>query len=139
MNAKQELYEFIQARHLAVLATVSPSGAPEAALVGIAVTPDLKLIFDTVKSTRKYQNLCLNPRIAFVIGLEGEVTVQYEGVAEELHGEALATGKTIYFAAWPDGPEREKWPGIVYFIVRPTWARLADYRTTPERISEIMF
>jgi uncharacterized protein YhbP (UPF0306 family) len=136
---KRELYEFIEARRLAVLATVSPSNAPEAALAGVAVTPNLELIFDTVKNTRKYQNLRSNPRIAFVIGLEGEVTVQYEGVAEELGGEALARCKSIYFANWPDGREREKWPGIVYFIVRPTWVRLADYSTMPERIAEMTF
>ena len=41
---KRKLYDFIAAQRFAVVATISASGVPEAALVGIAVTPDLELI-----------------------------------------------------------------------------------------------
>jgi len=32
------------------------------------VTPELEIIFDTVKSSRKYPNLKKNPLVAWVIG-----------------------------------------------------------------------
>jgi hypothetical protein len=47
-----------------VLTTATNSGQPEAALVGFAVTPVLEIIFDTVRSSRKYPNLKENPRVA---------------------------------------------------------------------------
>jgi hypothetical protein len=44
--------------------------------VGIAVSRKLEIIFDTVNSSRKYDNLPANQAASFVIGWEGEVTVQ---------------------------------------------------------------
>jgi general stress protein 26 len=124
---------------LAVLATVAEDGQPEAALMGVAVTPQLEIVFDTVKSSRKYPNLKKNPRVALVVGCTTEVTVQYEGVAEELAGEELAKYKKIYFGAFPDGPVRESWPGITYFVVRPTWVGYCDYDPESRRIEERKF
>ncbi len=62
------LYEFISKSKYAVLATVIPANLPEAALAGIAETQDVKIIFDTVSTSKKYKNLIKNPFIAFVIG-----------------------------------------------------------------------
>ena len=138
MNLK-EVFQFMNSGRLAVLATVGEGQQPEAALMGFAVTPQLEIVFDTVKSSRKYPNLKKNPRVAWVIGCTTEVTVQYEGVAEELHGEELAKYKKIYFAAFPDGPVRESWPGITYFVVRPKWVRYCDYNPGKNRIEEKEF
>jgi general stress protein 26 len=135
----QEVYEFMNKERLAVLSTVTDSGQPQAALMGMAVTPQLEIIFDTVKSSRKYPNLKKNPCVAWVVGCTTEVSVQYEGLAEELAGEELAKYKKIYFAAFPDGPVRESWPGITYFVVRPTWARFCDYNPESQRIEERKF
>ncbi len=100
-----EVYQFMRSERLGVLATVSEEARPEAALMGYAVTPQLEIIFDTVKTSRKYPNLKKNPQVAWVIGCATEVTVQYEGVAEELDGEELAKFKKTYFAAFPEGPD----------------------------------
>jgi hypothetical protein len=86
MNIEQ-LYAFMNGESLAGLSTVTANCEPGAALVGFAVTPLLEIIFDTVKSSRKYPNLKANPRMAWVIGCTTEVTVQFEGLAEELTGE----------------------------------------------------
>ena len=134
-----EVFQFMNSQRLAVLATVGEPMRPEAALMGFAVTPELKIIFDTVKSSRKYPHLKKNPRVAWVIGCTTEVTVQYEGVAEELAGEELAKYKKTYFAAFPDGPARESWPGITYFVVRPEWVRYCDYNPPTRRIEEMRF
>ena len=68
-----------------------------------------------------------------------EITVQYEGIAEELEGIELAKYKKIYFAEFTDGPVRESWPGITYFVVRPKWVRYCDYNPAKRRIEEKTF
>jgi general stress protein 26 len=138
----QEVYEFMNKERLAVLSTVTDSGQPQAAFMGMAVTPQLEVIFDTVKSSRKYPNLKKNPRVAWVVGCTTEVSVQYERLAEESVVEELAKYKQIYFAAFPhfpDGPARERWPGITYFVVRPTWVRFCGYKPESQRIEERKF
>lgn len=111
MNVK-EVHEFMNKERLAVLSTVTDSGQPQAALMGMAVTPPLEIIFDTVKSSRKYPNLKKNPRVAWVVGCTTEVSVQEEGLAEEFAREELSKYKKIYFATFPDGPVRESRPAL---------------------------
>jgi hypothetical protein len=135
---RDELYAFIKARPLAVMASVSAKGAPEAALVGIAVTPELELVFDTLDATRKYPNLKRDPRIAFVIGWDGEETLQYEGLADEPEGDELERLKTLYFAAVPDGAARQDWPGLTYIRAKPRWIRFSSYYR-PRRVDEMRF
>lgn len=134
-----DVYQFIAKNRLGVLGTIVHSGAPQSALVGIAVTADLEIIFDTVKSSRKYPNLIARPTCCFVIGWTGEQTVQYEGHAEELKGPELEHYQKTYFQAWPDGPARLSWPGIVYFVVRPIWIRYSDFDQNPPFIREFTF
>lgn len=128
--------EFAVSQRLAVVATVSPSNEPQAALMGVAMTPDLEIVFDTRNTTRKYRNLLANPRVALVIGCTSGISVQYEGVAEELSGDGLARYLPVYFAAFPDGVERQNWPGMTYFLVRPRWLRYSDYGQRPPCIRE---
>jgi len=135
----EEVFQFMNRERLAVLATVDEKGQPQAALMGFAVTPTLELIFDTVRTSRKYPNLKKNPQVAWVIGCTTEITVQYQGLAEELSGDELAKYKKTYFAAFPDGPMRESWPGITYFVVRPKWVRYCDYHPATRRIEEERF
>lgn len=133
-----DLYTFLSQWKLGVLGTMGPTG-PQSALVGIAVTRELEIVFDTVKSSRKYPNLVASPKCSFVVGWAGEQTVQFEGEAEELKPPQLAMYRETYFKAWPDGPERMAWPGIVYFVVRPTWVRYSDFDRNPPLIQEFTF
>jgi general stress protein 26 len=131
---KAELLVFMRAQKWAVEASVASDGAPQAAVIGVAVTDDLELVFDTLADTRKAQNLRRSAKIALVLGWDEEQTVQYEGVADEPIGEELVRAKHAYFERFPDGPEREKWPGILYFRVRPTWIRYSDFRGDAPKI-----
>jgi uncharacterized pyridoxamine 5'-phosphate oxidase family protein len=135
----QEVFRFMDSERLGVLTTATKSGHPQAALMGFAMTPELEIIFDTVRSSRKYPNLKENPRVAWVVGRTTEVTVQYEGEAEELEGEALVKYKPIYFQKFTDGPARENWAGMTYFVVRPKWVRYCDYHLGSQRIEEQRF
>jgi hypothetical protein len=58
-------------------------------------------------------------------------------VADEPGGAELARLKAAYFARFPDGREREAWPGIAYVRVRPTWARFSDFRGPEPRVVEL--
>ena len=122
----EQLYQFIHASRLGVLSTIAPNGAPQSAVVGIAVAPNLSIVFDTLKSTRKYANLKADPRCSMVIW-EGEVTVQYEGIATEPEGEALTEAKGIYFPTWPSCVEHQNWPGITWFLISPMCIRYSDF------------
>jgi pyridoxine/pyridoxamine 5'-phosphate oxidase len=125
---RSELYAYLRQQRLAVQASTAPSGTPQAAVVGYAVSERLEIIFDTVGTTRKMTNLRKNPAIALVIGWQDEQTVQIEGIADEPQGEDLARLKRIYFEAFPDGVARQSWPDITYVRVRPRWVRHSDYR-----------
>lgn len=120
------LLTFLRNHRHCVEASVAARGGPQAAVVGYAVSDRMELIFDTLASTRKAQNLRRDPRIAVVVW-SGEQTLQLEGVADEPTGEDLLRLKRIYLAAFPDGVERESWPGISYVRVRPNWARFSDF------------
>ncbi len=126
---REELLSFLRRHRYAVQASTAADGAPQAAVIGIAISDQLELVFDTVGTSRKGQNLRRDPRIALVVGWDDEQTVQLEGLADEPSGEDLARLKAVYFARFPDGPDREQWPDISYFRVRPTWARYSDFAT----------
>jgi hypothetical protein len=139
---KQELLAFLRSHKYAVQASVSTDLAPQAALVGFAVTEQLEIIFDTLESTRKVANLKANFRIALVIGgwLDGdERTVQYEGEADFPTGEELKRLKKVYFAAFPDGPARQAWPGIAYVRTKPLWVRFSNFNVSPPEVFEFSF
>ena len=87
---RPEIYYFLRSHRYGVLSGVSADGLPQSALVGIAIITMLDIVFDTLKSSRKYPNLLREPRCSFVIGWTGEQTLQLEGVAEEPSGDELA-------------------------------------------------
>ena len=136
---KNQLFAFMKKHRLAVLSTADAHGQPQSALIGIAVSPELEIIFDTVKSSRKYGNLIKNSAVAFVVGCTGDETLQYQGIATELSGTELKRYQPIYFDTFKDGPSRLTWSGICYFAVRPTWIRFSDYGDTPTLIEEFKF
>jgi len=123
---RADLLAFMRQTPYWVQATVASTGAPQAAVVGVVVTDDLELFFDTLSTSRKFENLRLNPRAAFVMW-EGERTVQYEGMADEPQGEELARLKRLYFSRFPNGRRREQWPDTVYLRVKPSWLRYSDF------------
>ena len=139
MVTRDALLEFMRSEKYAVQASASPSGAPQAAVVGIAVTDHLEIVFDTLASSRKAPNLRANPAIALVIGgtRDGdERTVQYEGTADEPSGGELEHLLAVYYARFPEGPERRSWPGLIYVRVKPTWIRYSNFNSQPPEIVE---
>lgn len=134
-----DIYSFMAKYRYGVVSSIARSGFPQSALVGIAITSQLEIIFDTIKSSRKYPNLIERPNCSFVVGWGAEQTVQFEGTAIQPKGSDLKRYQEAYFAVWPDGPARANWPGITYFVVQPKWIRFSDYDQHPPRIEEIAF
>jgi general stress protein 26 len=122
------MLQFIRRHRYAVQASTASDGAPQAAVVGIAISDRLEVLFDTLGTSRKAQNLRHEPRVALVVGWDDEQTLQLEGIADEPSGDELQRLKRVYLAAFPDGIEREGWPDITYVRVRVTWARYSDFR-----------
>lgn len=135
-----QVLEFMRSNRYAVVSSLSDAGAPQSALVGIAVTPELDVIFDMLKASRKYANLTARPACSLVIGgWSGEQTVQLEGEAFEPSGEERVRCQEIYFGAWPDGRERMQAPTITFLVVRPRWIRYSDFDQRPPLIQEFRF
>jgi uncharacterized pyridoxamine 5'-phosphate oxidase family protein len=130
------LLDFLRRNRLCVQATASGSGEPQAAVVGFGVSDDLEVVFDTLDTTRKVANLRERPQVALVVGWDEGQTAQIRGVADEPTGAEFERLKRVYFAAYPDGPERLSWKGITYVRVRPTWVRFSDFRPGNQRIVE---
>jgi pyridoxine/pyridoxamine 5'-phosphate oxidase len=139
---RETLHTFLRSHRWAIEATSSLIGEPQAAIIGVAVTQELELVFDTLASSRKAANLRANPRIAFVIGGWNDAdprTVQYQGTADFPVGVELERLKQIYFTAFPAGPTRFSWSGITYVRVKPQWVRYSDFTVEPPAISEQNF
>ncbi len=134
---RSDLISFLRAQMWAVEASVSVHGTPQAAVIGIAVTDDLEIVFDTFDDARKAQNLRRNRNVALVVGWDEGRTVQLEGLADEPSGEDLDRVKATYFARFPDGEARAAAGNVAYFRVRPSWVRVSDFRATEPVVTVI--
>ena len=134
----EDAAQFIAAQQLAVVATLGADGAPQAALVGIALTDRFELVFDSVDSTRKIGNIRRDQRAAVVIGgtMQDERTVQVDGVADEPDGDERERIRAAYLRRWPDGHERMSWVGITHVRITPRWLRFSDWNAAPVVVTE---
>ena len=123
----EDVFEIVKQKRLAVVSTTNATGAPEAALVGFALTDRKEFVFDTMGSSRKVVNIAGRPDAALVIGWDDNITVQIEGDARRPKDDDLAYAKAAYYREWPDGRARESWPDIAYVVVKPRWLRYANY------------
>lgn len=121
---KTKILDFLDKQLLTVIST-SQKDAPEAAVIGFAENENLELFFGTFNTTRKYANIKSNPRVAFVIGwsLDEVITVQYEGIATELEGEAAELAKQKVVTKNPGSSRFANDPKQRYFKVEPKWIR----------------
>ncbi len=135
MDEKNLVKEFLNRKMLGVIATVNEIGKPEAALINYALTDNYELIFETLKSTRKYKNIMVNNKIAFVVGDSEEIEVQYEGEAREINENEEGI-KQIYFLKNPDAKRWEETNDKAFFVVSPVWIRYLNYTREPRQVLE---
>jgi hypothetical protein len=137
MNApgfvKADVLGYMRKHRLAVVSSCAAGGAPQGALVGVATTDSLELVFDTISSSRKHENLSRDCRIAVTFSGPHEQTLQLEGVALPVStsGSDDAIYREAYYLAWPDGRDRLKWTNLTYWRILPRWARYSDFSLGP--------
>jgi general stress protein 26 len=137
--SRQQLLALMRQEAYAVQASVSASGAPQAALVGVVVTDRFEVFFDTLGISRKAANLRRDPAVALVMGPTDATslrTVQCEGFADEPSGPDLQRLLELYFARFPDGRARRSLPDITYMRVNLQWVRYSDFSIEPPEIIE---
>jgi len=135
---KTNLVEFFRQHRYGVISSVSAVGAPQSAVVGTAVSGDLEIVFDTLRSSRKYTNLIANPAASVTVWT-GEATAQLDGIACEPEGAERDRYREIYFEIWPDGRDRLNWSGLTHIVIRPKWIRYSDFDQRPPLIEEFTF
>jgi len=130
---KPDVLDYMRKHRLAVVSSCAADGAPQSALVGVATTDSMELIFDTVSSSRKHENLSRDRRVAVTFCGPNEKTLQLEGIALPVStsGSDDAVYREVYYLAWPDGRDRLKWNNLSYWRILPCWARYSDFSLGP--------
>jgi nitroimidazol reductase NimA-like FMN-containing flavoprotein (pyridoxamine 5'-phosphate oxidase superfamily) len=101
------------------LATASPEGEPEAAVMAFAAGPGFCLYFYTLNDSRKYRNLNRNPKAALTLYSAPEYA-QLDGEVRELSGaEAEAAQRAILEHVPGDRKGYHRDPRCRYFLFRP--------------------
>jgi len=131
--SRADLLRYMRSHKLAVVGSAGIDGAPQAALVGVAATDDLHIVFDTVSTSRKHGNFLRDSRASVTFSGPDEQTLQMEGHAALVDGHAPSDACYLaaYYEAWPDGRDRAKWPRIAYWRIVPAWIRYSDYERGP--------
>ncbi len=137
-KTRDDVLRFLKAQRYGVIATATPDGKPEAALVDLAATESGEIIFETTSATRKFENLRNNPRVALVVGWEDDQTLQIDGMVDAPSGSELARLRDFYLSVFPQKVSHPNWPGNHYFRVRPSWMRFSDYNM-PRSVEEFWF
>lgn len=137
----QKILAFLKKHTLTVISTIhTDSARPESAVIAFSEHDNLELVFGTSNKTRKYKNLQENPHVSFVIGWDHSLgTVQYEGIARELSTEESAAHSATQIQKNPGSAKFANRDDQRYFLVTPTWIRLTDMSTKPQKILEINF
>ncbi len=134
MLTRAEFIAFVRVARLAVVSTTNAAGNPEAALVEIAVTDAGELLLDTPTTTRKVRNIEETPRVALVVGWSDQVSIQVEGMAEILAGDARSAYGQIFEAQFPGS--RAMHEDFTLIRVVPDWLRYYDAHPNSYQVTE---
>ncbi|WP_026227356.1 pyridoxamine 5'-phosphate oxidase family protein [Hoeflea sp. 108] len=137
-HPKRMILEFLRNHTLAVIATSHRNGTPEAATIDFTVRDNFEIVFSAFKETRKFGNLAERPGVAFVVGWDDNITVQYEGEATRVPAADIEQYQEIFLNSVPaDRVFIER--GAVMFKATPRWIRYSDFNKEPPELIEIQF
>ncbi len=129
----RDLLAFLRSPRFGVVSSIAADGRPQSAVVGIVATDCGELVFDTLGTSNKAQNLRRDPRVSVVVWAGGR-TVQLEGAADEPVGADRERLLAVYLAAFPDGVARLAEEHIIHVRITPLWARDSDFDVLPPQI-----
>ncbi|WP_281435463.1 pyridoxamine 5'-phosphate oxidase family protein [Sinorhizobium sp. BG8] len=132
------ILEFLRKHILAVIATCHRNGTPEAATIDFSVLDNLEIVFSSFKETRKFGNLAERPGVAFVVGWDDNITVQYEGEATKVPAADIEQYQEALLNSVPADREFIE-RGAVMFKATPRWIRYSDFNKEPPELIQIQF
>ena len=136
MSDKKVLLPIFKNNDLCILSTADKSGKSESAVMAYTLKDDFTLLMNSEASTRKVQNLLVNNQISVVVGgLEGDPSIQIDGVAKVLEGEQAQQAKDYMLSVNPELKNYFSETGRFIMII-PTWFRLSDFTVNPPSIIE---
>lgn len=137
-HKKRMILEFLRKHILAVIATCHRNGTPEAATIDFSVLDNLEIVFSSFKETRKFSNLAERPGVAFVVGWDDNITVQYEGEATKVPAADIEQYQEAFLNSVPADREFIE-RGAVMFKATPRWIRYSDFNKEPPELIQIQF
>ncbi len=131
------IQRFLSGQSYGVVSSVnSAENKPESAVVAFTETEDLEIIFGTFSTTRKHRNLLENPNACFVTGWDN-ITIQYEGVATKLEGEAFEEARQRHMDKKGGPDEYTYHPLQTLFKLTPCWVRYTAVTLEPPTVYEL--
>ena len=147
-SVRNAINELLRQQKLGVLSTVGKEGAPHASLVAFAVSDDhQRLFFVTPRATRKYANLCANPKVALLINnsinrpedFNLATAVTATGTVEPLAGREREAALNRYVSRHPYLETFARSPGcellgirVEGYILVQRFQDITEYRVGPE-------
>jgi uncharacterized pyridoxamine 5'-phosphate oxidase family protein len=135
---KQIVSAFLHQQKFGVVSSVW-EGKPQSAVVVISVKNEIEVFFNTLITTRKYRNLKANPSTSLVVGWDDGITVQLEGLAEEVPLEEFKEYQQIHLKKNPGSAEYAHLEGQCFFRIIPNWIHYRDIMQHPEFFFELTF
>jgi general stress protein 26 len=138
-EVRKRVLRFLREQKTAVIATVSPSGEPQAATISYLIDEHFNFYFIARKSSRKYVNLSHNRSVGLVIGTDPKIPAMAE-IQGTAHVVETPDASTVgYFAKAMASDSSEYWPlfksrgmDYVFFRVEITWLRWLDLATSTD-------
>jgi len=137
-QTKRMILEFMRKHVLAVIATCHRNGTPEAATIDFVVRDNFEIVFSAFEETRKFRNLAERPGVAFVVGWDDNITVQYEGEATTVPVTDIQQYQEVFLESVPDDREFIE-RGAAMFKATPRCIRYSDFNKAPPELIEIQF
>lgn len=127
---KDKIFNFLKNTKIAVMATNSPDRQyPESAVITLSETPDLHIIINSSKMSRKNKNILENNKVSIAMGFDWNTmqTIQIEGNAHIITDEGRAGNMIDYhfernphLLVYKGKEDRE------FIEVVPKWIRYTD-------------
>jgi len=135
MIDKKGVWEFIKKQSLATLSTADKKGKPESAVMAMAVTDKGEILMSTEPSTRKIQNLSINPLSSIIVGGLDSPSVQLDGETNIASGVMAQEVKNQILAIHPNTADYLS-ATSVFLRFTLKWLRYSDFSTNPPEIFE---
>lgn len=124
---------------LCALATASPTGLPQVAVMAFAVLDSGHLLLNTDIHSRKVKNINQNAHVALTVGWDtSKKNYQVQGDASVIIEEDVAhkTYKEIFYGQNLQLEAFRNIPNHVFIRILPTWVRVNDFTMRPPMVRE---